>query len=293
MSNKSKIICDGADKLLIREFTFDEMVPNATIAMIAKRNSGKSWVTGAMLHHFREIPVAMIISRTEKNNPYYSNFFPDTYIYYEYTSSLIRRFFVRQDLIIKKCADKKEKGKFIDPRGIIIMDDCLSDKGKWANDPLVKDLMFNGRHKQLMYILTMQFPLGLKPEFRVNFDYVFLLKEQQMSNLKRIYEHYAGGFPTFDSFYQVFNQLTQDHGCMVIINTGKTESFFDKIAFYKAPDVRGKELKFGCRQFRKFHKSNYDKEWKERESKRNIEEYLMSKQKKEKISVKKIYNDQN
>ena len=43
-----------------------------------------------------------------------------------------------------------------DPRAIIVMDDCLADKGSWAKDPQVSDLLYNGRHRKITYILTMK-----------------------------------------------------------------------------------------------------------------------------------------
>ena len=69
---------------------------------------------------------------------------------------------------------KFKQGKKVDASGILVMDDCLADKGKWAKDPDVMDILMNGRHSKLTYILTMQAPLGLLPDLRFNFDYVFL-----------------------------------------------------------------------------------------------------------------------
>ena len=86
-------------------------------------------------------------------------------------------------------------GKIIDPRTYIVMDDCLSSKGSWMRDKPILELLFNGRHYEIMYILTMQFPLGIPPDLRVNFDYIFLMAEDTLSNLKRIFDHYAGCFP--------------------------------------------------------------------------------------------------
>jgi hypothetical protein len=176
----------NVDKLPIQEFTLDEMCLNPSIIMIAKRGSGKSWITKAILYKYSTIPVGIIISPTEKDSPFFSDFFPNTFIFYKYESKILRKLLYRQGLILKKARDKKLKGKFIDPRAICVMDDCLASKGAWAKDPLVYELLFNGRHRQVTYVLTMQFPLGITPELRANFDYVFLLAEDTTSNLKRI-----------------------------------------------------------------------------------------------------------
>ena len=44
-----------------------------------------------------------------------------------------------------------------------------------SKDPLIYELMYNGRHYKILFMLTMQTPLGIKPDLRSNFDYFFLL----------------------------------------------------------------------------------------------------------------------
>lgn len=292
MSGGRNIQSYTGDKLPIKEFTLGEMCKNPSILMIAKRGSGKSWVTKAVLYKYHKIPVGIIISPTEKDNPFFSEFFPDSYIYYKYESQIIKKVLIRQRMMLKKAREKKEKGKFVDPRAVVVMDDCLADKGTWARDPPIMDLLFNGRHRKITYILTMQYPLGIKPELRSNFDYVFLLAEDYISNMKRIYEHYAGMFPDFNSFREVFRQLTSDFGAMVIKNRGARGNLFDKIAFYKAPNLEGVKVSFGCKQFRIYHDKNYNEEWEEEQDKMDYEEYLFEKKRsKARINVKKIYNE--
>lgn len=254
-------------KLNIDEFSFGEIKGNPTIAMIAKRESGKSWITKAFIFENTDIPVGVIISNTEECNPFYSEFFPSTYIYFEFKTEILERLLARQNHMIKKARDKKEQGKFLDPRALFIMDDCLADGKKWINDSYLKDIFMNGRHRQITYILTMQFPLGITPSLRSNFDYIFLLREDQASNLKRIYDHWAPITDKFKDFREIFEQLTQNHGAMVYINrnTSGTE-LTDKIKWYKAPNLEGHRIKFGCKQFRKYHEKNYDPDWYEKKN---------------------------
>jgi hypothetical protein len=255
---------DGERSLPIKEFQLESMCENPAIVMIAKRASGKSWVSRSILKHFKNIPVGIVIAPTEKMStpPFYSEFIPDTYIHYEYKSEIIEKLIYRQDKMIEKQQEREKEGKIIDPRAFILMDDCLSKKGSWMKDQPIMELLFNGRHYRLMYLLTMQFPLGITPELRCNFDYIFLLSEDFYSNLKRLYDHYAGMFPTFDSFRQVFKELTADFGAMVIVNRGSRSNFLDKIFWFKAKnDPIGT---IGCDQFIDYHNNNYDNEWKKR-----------------------------
>jgi hypothetical protein len=99
-------------------------------------------------------------------------------------------------------------------------------------------------------------------------------------------------FPDFNSFRQVFRQLTEDFGAMVIKNRGSRTNLFDKIAFFKAPDLGKTKLKFGCKQFRKYHDNNYNKDWEQDEFQMDYEEYLLEKKRsKGKINVKKMFKD--
>ena len=285
-----QVFTKGGNQLQIKEFKLESIAKYASIVMIAKRGSGKSWVCRALMNHFSDIPVGIIISPTDKMNCFYGKFFPDSYIYYDFTSELIGRVLERQERIINKNKEKNKLNKKIDTRSYIIMDDCLARKKSWAKDEKILELLFNGRHFKLMYILTMQFPLGISPELRTQFDYIFLLADDFYSNLKRIYDHYAGMFPTFESFRQIFKQLTSDFGCMVIVNTSRgqkknddTAGFLNKVFWYKADEVQMKEM--GCSQFNKFHKKNFNKKWTEKIKQINVDDFCMLK-KKEKTPIK-------
>ena len=190
--------------------------------------------------------------------------------------------------MIEKCIDKYKIGKKVDPRSFILMDDCLASKGTWMNDQPILEVFYNGRHYQLIFILTMQFPLGIRPELRSNFDYIFLLSEDFYSNQKRLYDHYAGVFLSFDLFRQVFLQLTDNYGAMVIVNRGAKKDILDKIFYFKASDDDIGII--GCKQFKEFHNKNYNLKWKTSNESFDIKNYEKKKNK-QSIVVNKIENN--
>ena len=77
-----------------------------------------------------------------------------------------------------------------------------------------------------------------------------------VNNRKKLYEHYAGMFPSRELFDQVFLQVTDDYGVMVINNRLRSSDIRKKVFWYKAKK-RG-ELSVGCSRFRSFHKLYYD-----------------------------------
>jgi hypothetical protein len=246
----------------INEFDLNTMVEDPAIVLLAKRGSGKSVLVRAILQHFSvKVPVGIVISPTDRMSSFYGDFIPDSYIYFKFESDTIERMLQRQKEIIDKEKIRKKQGKRTNVHAFIVMDDCLGSKGDWAKDPFISELLYNGRHYKIMYILTMQFPLGIKPDLRCNFDYIFLLADDTVSNQKRIYEHYAGMFPNFEAFKQVFIQLTVDYGSMVIVNRGSRTNFLEKVFYYKASDNHSFKGFIGGGQYKKFHEDNYNPEY--------------------------------
>ncbi len=242
-------------KFKIFEFKLDKMVENPSIVMIAKRGSGKSYVSRDIIYHYRHIPGGVVIAPTDRLSHFYKFFFPDLYIHYDIKDTILRKILMRQLLIIEKAKNKKKEGKWIDPSGILIMDDCLSRKKSWAKDESILEILMNGRHYQLTYILTMQTPLGITPDLRLNFDYVFLLKEDSTINKKKLWDNYASVFPTLRTFEQVFSKCTENYKSMVIDNRKPADNISEKVYWFKASE---RKFSFGSKEFKKIHHTYYD-----------------------------------
>jgi hypothetical protein len=206
------------------------------IVLIGRRDTGKSFLVKDLLYYHQDIPVGTVISGTEAGNHFYENMVPPRFIHDEYDVSVIQQLMLRQRQVLEQMRDEQKasgRASDFDPRAFLIMDDCLYDDS-WARDKLVRMMFMNGRHWKLMVVITMQYPLGIPPNLRTNVDYVFILRETYMSNKRRIYENYAGMFPTFDSFVQVMDQCTENYECLVINNNVKSNKLTDQVFWYKA-----------------------------------------------------------
>ena len=205
------------------------------IVLIGRRDTGKSFIVRDLLYHQQDIPIGTVISGTEAGNNFYSEHVPKLFIHDEYNQSIIENILKRQKQCMKQISKEIEmyKKSSIDPRTFVILDDCLYDAG-WTKDKLMRLLFMNGRHWKVMLIITMQYPLGIPPNLRTNIDFVFILREPYINNRKRIYENYAGMFPTFESFCQIMDQCTENYECLVINNNSKSNKLTDQIFWYKA-----------------------------------------------------------
>ena len=233
-------------------------IPKGSIvAMIGKRNTGKSYLVKDFLYYKRDIPIGTVISASEGSNRFYGDMMPSLFIHEEYSPEIIANLVKRQELVTKKMKQQQAMyGKSnIDPHAFLILDDMMFDANTWLKDLNIKKIFMNGRHCNLTFLVTMQFSLGLGPVFRGQIDYVFLCRENYISNRKRLYDHYAGMFPTFEIFCQVMNQCTENYECLVINNSIKSNKIEDMISWYKADNHPS--FKLGAPEFWQYHSNNY------------------------------------
>jgi len=219
------------------------------VVLIGRRDTGKSFLVRDLLYHHKNIPIGTVISGTEAGNGFYSKHVPKLFIHDEYNTSIIENILKRQKIVlrgIKKDEEMHKRPTKIDPRAFVILDDCLYD-GSWTKDKMMRLLFMNGRHWKVMLIITMQYPLGIPPNLRTNIDYVFILREPYINNRKRIWENYAGMFPTFESFTQVMDQCTENFECLVIDNNSKSNKIQNQIFWYKAQNHE--DFKLGSKEY--------------------------------------------
>ena len=243
--------------LNLRKFDMSSIPKGSIVALIGKRNTGKSFLVRDLLYYKRDIPIGTVISSTESSNRFYGDMMPSLFIHEDYSPEIIANLVKRQKLVTKKMKQQIAMyGKSnIDPYAFLIMDDMMYNANVWLKDPSIRDIFMNGRHFNLMFLMTMQFSLGVTPAMRTQIDYIFICRENILSNRKRLYEHYAGMFPTFEIFCQVMNQCTENYECLVINNLAKSNDISEQVFWFKA-DTHP-PFKLGAPEFWQYHSQNY------------------------------------
>ena len=209
------------------------------IVVIGKKDTGKSFLVKDILYNTQAaFPVGTVISGTEVANEFFQHMVPSKLIHDKYKPDIVMNTIKRQ-LAVKthRNQDKHKSGgnSNVDPRAFLILDDCLYD-ATWIREESTRYVFMNGRHIDLMTIITMQYPLGITPNLRTNVDFIFILRETMINNRKRIYDNYAGMFPTFEMFCQFMDQCTENYECLVICNGVSSNKLEDQVFWYKASD---------------------------------------------------------
>lgn len=222
-----------------------------------------SWLVRDIFYHHRHIPSGVIFSGTEEASPFFGDFVPDCFIHSEYDPLLVESIMTRQKRKIReaKQSGKSETGKLPGNNMFIVLDDMLHDAQNWKKEKTIKNIFFNGRHYNFLFILTMQYPLGITPELRSNIDYVFVFNEPSVKNRKKIYDDYAGMIPSFDHFCNILDSCTQNHECLVIKTSGNSSDYKDQIFWYKSEAHNN--FRVGHPKFWKYHNNNYNSNYEE------------------------------
>lgn len=211
-------------------------------------NTGKSTVIKSILYAKKHIfPIGIAMSGSEDSNHCYGEFMPSTFVFNEYDEEKISQMVKRQKLAANHLPN---------PWAFMILDDCTDDP-KIFNRPLQQALYKKGRHWNLLYILSLQYAMDIKPVIRTNVDGIFILREPLLKNREALYKNYASIIPDFTTFCSLMDQLTEDFHCMYIHGATNVNNWCDCVYWYKAP-LTPKGWKVGAPEFWEFHYARYN-----------------------------------
>ena len=215
------------------------------------RNTGKSTLIASILYAKKHIfPVAVAFSGSEDSNGFYRKILPSTFVFNEYNEDQIKSFIRRQ---------KIAKQHLPNPWAVILLDDCTDDS-RVFNTPLQQGMFKRGRHWSMLYIVSLQYAMDVKPVIRTNTDGVFILREPILKNRRSLWENYASVVPDFNLFCQLLDQLTDDFCCLYISNQSKSNDWKDCVFWYKAPKIP-EDWKFGCPEYMQFHEDRFNQDY--------------------------------
>jgi len=260
MSNSSSNT--NTETVRIHEFNPELINPNSTnfmnetqggskIVIIGKPGTGKTTLISSLLYLKKHLfPVALAMSGTEDSNGFYRKIFPSSFVYNKLEEEKVIDFIKRQ---------KIAKIHLENPWGVLLLDDCTDDT-RIFNKPFFHKLFKNGRHYKLLFILSMQYALDIKPVIRTNIDGTFILREPNMKNRKVLYENYASIIPDFQMFNDIMDQITDNFTALYIHNATTSNKLEECIFWYKAKPPP-ENFSFGCKDFWLYHLTRYNEDY--------------------------------
>lgn len=236
---------------LTSKFEDPEYAGGSKFVFIGKPNTGKSSAIKALLYSKRHIfPVGVAMNGSEEINHMYCEFMPSTFVFNTYDEEKIEEILKRQTVAKKHLPN---------PWAVLILDDCTDDP-KVFNRKIQRSIWKRGRHMSLMYIVSLQYSMDIKPDIRTAIDGTFIFREPLLKNRRSMYENFASIIPSFDMFCMLMDQLTGDYQCLYIHNNTTSNNWEECVYYFKA-DIAPKSWKLGCPEYWQFHEDRYNRDY--------------------------------
>lgn len=208
--------------LSLKKYDVDHLVDDANILLIGKRATGKTILTQYILSQFPDISRGVVFSTSHSEYGYDHQ---EIEIMNEYDGEKMKKILEEQKERIRRNrkGDSKE-----DARMFIVLDDQIIYNHR--ADSALKSLLLNNRRYKILVISILSAPV-VPADFRPNFNLVFLFRENVLNQRRMLYENFGGMLEKFEQFNMIFEQCTEDYGCLVIDQTTR-ESNIDKTMFW-------------------------------------------------------------
>jgi hypothetical protein len=136
---------------------------------------------------------------------------------------------LKEILVERKVALKNAREKELECSDVcIVFDDMDKYIGDYQHDPALMDIIFNGRHRRITLITCISEPCCLKPEIRCNYDYIIIDPQYSLEIQRKVYDRYAGMFPSFDDYQSLCDDTDTDER-ILIVNRGRVSEISDRV----------------------------------------------------------------
>ena len=192
----------------------------STIAIISKRNSGKSFLAKYLLHQLMKqgkIQSVYIFSKTERISRSF-DCFPDELIIDHYDPEIIDAIFKNQEMSIQKVGKEKT------PNVCLIFDDLVSSIP--VNCPTLNRIFTLSRHYNVQLMILAQVCRAVfSPCIRQNTD-ILMINKLNDDYLRSVYEciYFDGSYRDFQKFFKSLQK--EDFSFLVYDNLSATPVFY-------------------------------------------------------------------
>jgi len=250
----------------LKRFHLRNIKPNATVAIVGKRNTGKTTILKWMIYYnYKRIRMPMVFSQTAGMNGDFNKMVPELFIHEEYDNNIMKTFMKDQALLKQKIKDGECHNK-VKKLGYIVLDDIIGDKTKLNSDPNFLKMFFMGRHLESTIVLSVQSLIAVPPKIRENLDYIIYTCSVTDKRKRTFYDNFFNGsYATFGQFKGLLRSvLSKKFHWAMFDNTNRESAgrISDYMYWGKCKDPRLiPKKKTGINFIWKMNKKYYNKDW--------------------------------
>jgi hypothetical protein len=222
-------------KLKLHKFDMSKIASDATIMVVGKRRTGKSTLIRDIMRSMAgKVDFGIAMCGSEDTTKAMSEYIPQSCIYDDYSAPAL-------DVLLR--VQQKGVAAGTCKPVYLVMDDTMYDK-QTLKSKNMRMLFMNGRHRKIFFLCAVQYLMDIPPDIRTNVDYLFVLKENVLSNREKLHKQFFGMFAEYKDFSVVMNSCTSGFQCMVLDNTARSNDPSDCVFWYQA-DAAGPDFRVG------------------------------------------------
>lgn len=246
-------------KVQIREANLFSIEPNASIALLGKRRTGKTtWAKYILYHLQSKIDRFVALCGNKDNASEWKRVINPLFVM-DKSIKFLEALRDYQDMRVSKYSQENlpipKKYQIC-----VILDDCGSDKS-FMFSRIMRDMLSNGRHYGMTVIILAQYLNQMHSENRDQIDYLGMLYTSNLRNLKKVQEEYVN-VSNLRTFKCVLNACAADKGMCWIDNTANPEKieecvFFKRMDMETVRNMSKEENKLGSKHVKKYALEHY------------------------------------
>ena len=222
-------------KLKVHRFDMSRIAPDATIMVVGKRRTGKSTLIRDIMRSMAgKLDFGIAMCGSEDTSKAMAEYIPQSCIYDDFSAAAL-------DVLLR--VQQKGVAAGTCKPVYLVMDDTMYDK-QTLKSKNMRMLFMNGRHRKIFFLCAVQYLMDIPPDIRTNVDYLFVLKENVLSNREKLHKQFFGMFAEYKDFSVVMNSCTSGFQCMVLDNTARSNDPSDCVFWYQA-DPAGSDFRVG------------------------------------------------
>jgi hypothetical protein len=212
----------------IRQFDFDELPVGASILIIGKRHSGKSYLQYAIMEAMApKFSMAFGLTPTIAAKQRFRQCMPAWCVFdlsIENLENICRQMKLRYE---RQVLFKRKPVQWL-----LVLDDTGFDE-KFMKSTALKEVFANGRNFGCTIIAIVQYIKNAPPLMRGNSDFVFCFAEQGEKARQQLHEQYFSAIPKKE-FNGIFSACTENYSTIVANNRNPGHLWKDQISWKRA-----------------------------------------------------------
>jgi len=230
---------DGNGRFLLGDFT---VTHNTT------------FIENMMYYNKHKYPVARAFIGTEGAYKKFCDITHPLYVSNYYDADEEKDHIVRQ----RMCTLENSQN-YLGNYAINVIDDASDDPKEYKTKIMRGLFKLGSQHWAQLLMIGSQYAIDMPPDIRKSVSYIALFREPEPLEREKLYKNFGGLAGSYENFCKLMDDLTGDYTCMIFKKRSQSNNMEDCIFWYKTEVLP--PWKFGSKEYRKWGKERYDKNY--------------------------------